>query len=220
MDKILRYIFILPLVAVMMSCGDDEPTAGIEIYQDVMTFDGNRDGCIHLLFQAIDDSEPIDVYSPGSLSGEGVEPGLRVLVTYSLPTDRTYPSPGQIQLRSIGRVSTPQIETATDIPTADDLNPIYVNTLYRTGHYINLRATMPKVTGRTYQVCVDESSLSTGTAVLTIDTEVPQGATGYDALSVMSVDISEIWDRSDIQAIDVTINNSNNIYRRKFTFNK
>lgn len=214
--------WILAIVVAMMAtaCGDDEPKEGVEIYQDVMTFEGNSGGNAYFSFQALDDSGVIKVYGAGTLSGDGVNVGMRVLVTYSMPQERVYPSSGEVQLRSVGKVYQPTLEVVESLPSMDELNAIYVNTLYRTGGYLNLRAMLAQVQGREFRILVDEASLATGRAVIAIDTRVPEGAQGYDATSVMSADISELWDRVDIEGVDVLVNNTNNVYQRRFSFDK
>lgn len=203
------------------ACDSDQEPRSITIYQNVVTFEGNCGATALFTFQDNGDSPTVSLTLRGNVDTTRVSAGQRLLMTYSLPSDVAYgTSCDRVTLRGLQTIYTDTVDVVPAAEAAAAAEPIYVKTLYRTGNYINLYASMPALEGRTYYMVADDESLATDTARLYLSTTVTADRPTYNATQVASIDIGPVWQRPGIRAVRVNVNNSNNPYRRQFVFAK
>lgn len=200
------------------SCSDSHDGPTIAIYSDIVTFMGNQGEGSLYEFQQLDDSPVVQLGIAGKLDEEKVAPGTRLLMTYSLPDGANYgQSCYNVQLRGLSTVYTDTVSLSSPLPSPA---PIYLSTIFRSGHYINFTTSMPQIPGRKYRLIADPSSLATDTARLILTTEVPEETPSYKSTQTASASIEPVWSLPGIKAVTVTVNNTNNSYKTKFTFKK
>lgn len=222
--KIIASIILLAAGLAFQSCTtDDDGGDSIQFFCDVVTFRANLDdGTVMFQFQQIDDSPVITLYARGQLDYKSVKPGTRLLMNYALLPGVKYPSSGNIRLRSLQRVFTDTVTTVETAPTVQQLAPMNLSTITRSGHYLNISAIMPLLSDRTVSVTTDQASLLTDTPDLYITTASPSEAlvATYNSLQWASLSIEPVWSLEHVKGVKVHINNSGNPAQTEFTFPK
>lgn len=213
---------ILILLAAMMlaSCSDsDSGTGPVTLYQDIVTFADCRADSVYFDFQVVDDSPVVRLAAKGSIDKDKTPLGSRLFITYSPVDDRPYGKSGPVILRGASRMYDLML---TDTPDASpDTEPIAVTSLWRSGSYINLIAQVPLTEKRSFSIDYDPATLPASVPVLYISTRSTEGdAPGYMTRTAASFDISELWNRPEVTAVEVRIRNSDNPNREIFTFKK
>lgn len=221
----IRRVTLLPiLIAIysgITSCSEDETDFNVAIYQNVVTFIGNGPATANFTYREIDDSPLVTLCVRGSLDTTRVHAGSRLLMTYSLPDGIANGADCyDVTLRGLQTIYTDTVSIVPAEEASAANAPIYLSTLYRTGHYLNLYCSMPALSGRKYFLMADESTLDSDTASLYLSTRVKESIPSYNATQVASIDISPVWDRPGVRAVAVRVNNTNNPYRTIFTFTK
>lgn len=211
---------LLTLTALQFtSCSDSDEGGSVTLYQDIVTFAANRGDSIYFDFQVVDDSPLVRLSAKGNINEDKTPTGTRLFITYSPVDERPYGQSGPIMLRGASRMYDLK---ATEAPAEKpETEPIAVTSLWRSGRYINMIAQIPFTEKRSFNMYFDPASLQTPTAVLYITTMSTLGdAPGYMTRTAASFDISEIWDRPDITAVEVHVDNSENPNRNIFIFKK
>lgn len=203
------------------SCTDSTDGPTIAIYSNIVTFAGNQGEGSLYQYQQLDDSPVVELGIAGKLDEEKVAPGTRLLMTYSLPDGARYgESCYNVQLRGLQTVYTDTVSVSSPQQPLPSPAPIYLTTLYRSGHYLNFTTSMPQIAGRKYRFVADHNSLTTDTARLILTTEVPEETPAYKSTQTGSASIEPVWTLPGIKAVTVTVNNTNNSYKTKFIFPK
>lgn len=215
-------ILSVSLIALMVTaCSDSDSSASLAIYQNIVTFAGNSPTSAIFEYQEIDDSPIVRLAVTGSVNAEKVPAGTRLLMTYSLPDDINYGDDcPDVTLRGLQTIYTDTLSIVTHGQALEANAPIHLTTLYRTGPYINLYCSMPALPSRKYHLVADESTLRNDTIQMFLTTSVPEEKPAYNSTQVASIYLGETWTEASDITITVNVNNTNNIYRRHFTFHK
>lgn len=209
----------LAATAVVTSC-DDNDGESYEIYQNIVTFEGNNGRNMEFSYQEIDDSPVITLTAAGNLDHKTVPPGSRLLLTYYLPEGMTYGRSGTVNARALERVRTATAEILPTDEAAERNAPIYVYTMYRSGHYINLYCSMTDDAKRVFTLSADESTIGTDTPHLYVSSVTATDPVAHERNYMVSMDMATVWNDPSVKVVKVHINNTNNIYNTTFTFNK
>lgn len=220
MKSIIRHIFIVLLGLSIAGCSD-EPGENVKYYQNIVTFTDNVDGYIVMTYRAFDDSPLVTLRAKGQLNTSQVARGTRLVCNYTLPAGIDYGTDATIDVVSMSltmRAPLEEAESADEIPYTD--NGIYVQTLFRTGEYINLTCQQEINQTRRFYITLDKSTVSEPepTVYLTTATETEQPAA--NGLYVASFDFSALWSLPGVEGVKIVVNNTNNKYLKEFTFTK
>lgn len=214
------------LTALTYSCREEgEPTddSMVAYYQNIVSYAGNHGPQFHMTYCEIDDSPEVTLIADGNLDSRSVPLGTRLVISYSLPHGRVYGESGTINLTGISLARTATIDPLPAAELPSTLQPVYVTSLYRSSHYINLVCSLEMNAGLEFLLYADETTLAPGSteAHLYLSTRAPAlSSPAHNATYAASFDISPCWDNPEIRTVVLHVNNSNNIYRPEFTFTK
>lgn len=223
MNPITRITSLLTALLVLASCSDsskDMPT--VNIYQDIVTFTSSEANRVSFEFQVVDDSPAVMLYAPGSIDTKTTPPGTRLMLTYSPADGQDYGESGAVNVRALSKIYNVELNLL-DPGTLDgwDNEPIAITTLWRSGCYINMFAQVANSTTRTFYLIPDMSTIGSSCPDLYLSTQSTTGdAPAYMTRTAASFDISELWDREDLQGVKIHVANATNPYNNVFTFNK
>lgn len=219
--KLLSIRALVCAALLAASCSDDNDGNSIAVYQNVVTFTGNQPEGARFEFQEADDSPAVVLGVSGHVNEEKVKPGTRLLMIYSLPEGYSYGHDCMnVVLRGLQTIYT---ATITPLPHTEAVAanaPIYLNTIYRTGHYINVTASMPALTGRSYTLAADETTLGTSNVEAYLTTSTEEEKPMFNENQTLSIDISPVWEMAQTKNLTIHINNINNKYLTSVTFSK
>lgn len=212
----LHTFFLVAAIAALTSCSDDNEGVADQLCETIATFDGNQKDIVTFSYQEVDDSPIIRIHGKGMIDESKVPVGTRLLVRYSLPAGIP-PETGPVSLISVQRVLTATVTTVSTPPTPGRL---YLNTIHRSGEYIDIQAMMPLTRERKIEISALPYADSEGIADLYITTVTGEDNNTYDTTAWASLWIGPIWNRPDINGVRIHIDNANNKYRNIFTFTK
>ena len=218
MNRLLKYLLALAVIITATACGDDDNggTAG-ELCESVVTFTGNREGVAWFEYRKVGDSPLITLHGNGHLDEKEVEPGTRLLMRYYAGPDMAADG-GEVSIIGLQRVLTDTVETVAVAP--ESIGPLYLTAIERSGEYLNIYSQMPAVKGRKITVEAISTPATDGTMELYISATAPDDPTAYRTTTVASLWIGPVWNKAGTTGVTVHIDNTNNIYRKVFTFLK
>jgi|GEM_PF-5698654 lipoprotein len=217
-------LVIAPAAVALTSCDNDDPEQ-ITYYQDFVSYRGLNAGVTTLDFRRLDDS-PLITYTANTTisdpTGQHPKDGQRLVIVYSLGRPgMTYGESGTIDLYQVYSCFQDPIVRLPSAQAVECNAPIYVNTMVRSGHYINIEGLLPYSPKRTITLVLDEGTAAGPVAELYLTTAIPEGQqTGGDAYVAASFDINSLWANPSVSAVKVHVNNSNNSYYDTVTFTK
>lgn len=205
------------LPALLGSCSSNDPGEDDKyVGMSLVTYEGTANSFTTFTYQALNDS-PLITFTTQWTPNPPQEPGTRMLIVYSSKTLPT--NGGDITLRQAslvygGKLS--WIKNATDWRS----EPIQLNALWRTGHYINLDcfATYNDGNKRELTLSVDSTTASTPCPVLYLSHENKNTDMIYDQRVYASWNVDTLWSRPDVQSIRVKLVDCNG--NNEFTFSK
>ena len=219
--KTISPLILVCLTPMLAACTDSADGPSVAIYRNIVTFDGNGPATANFSFREIDDSPLVTLGVRGSLNDERIPAGTRLLMTYTLPDDKTYGEDCfDVSLRGLQMIYTDTIAPLPYSEIESLKKTIRLTTIYRTGQFINLTASMPALSGRKCLRRADQATLDTDTVRAYLSTSVPEEKPSYNSTQTVSVDISPIWELPTLRAISVEVENTNNPNRTKFIFPK
>jgi len=223
MKKFLKYLsFSFILCAMALSLGacneDNEKSLPEGTLYDIVTLTANDDDGSVFQFQKDGDSPMITLVSSRKLP-ETVKVGERLFIAYVPVGGVSYVS-GAIDLIAYQSVLNDDIKIGTaeeyDGFLTEDQRLTY---LTRTGKYLNVAAEIyvlhsPKI----YRLVCDEETLDDKYPVCYIQFFTDSGADGRIYTGRASFDISEVWNRPNVEGIVVRLSNTDGA--NEFTFKK
>ncbi len=214
----LHTFFIIAAIALLASCSsDDSEGVADQLCETIATFDGNHEDIVSFSYRKVNDSPIIRIHGKGSIDESKVPVGTRLLVRYRLPAGISPGDRNPVSLISVQRVLTDTVTTVSSPPTPGKL---YINTIHRSGEYIDIQALMPLTRTRKIEINSLAYADSDGIADLYITTVTDEDNNAYDTTTWASLWIGPIWNRPDINGIRIHIDNTNNKYQNIFTFTK
>ncbi len=188
--------------------------------QTIATFEGNTPTGASFSYIAQGDGPRQLLQAHVKVDTVNLHTGNRVLLTY-IPRE----IPGEISLINISRVNGGALKTeAAEDLSGWDTDPLFVEAMWRTGTYINLRCKIlwaPEP--RRYWLEADSNTLNREMPDLYVAHVIPDStnrAAAYMALNYASFDISPIWENPDVKGVKIHINNSNLTNKQEFIFTK
>lgn len=220
--KFAYTVGIIVLATGLTGCLDHDTVDGdvTAQVQTLATFDGNTPDGARFSYIAEGDGPLVNLHATVSVDTVRMRTGDRVLLTY-VPRDKE----GQISLISAIRVNGGMLKREdAEALKGWDADPLFVEALWRTGGYINLRCKLlwaPEP--RRYRLEADSTTLDREVPDLYVAHAIPDSTdrkSAYMASNYASFDISALWSRPEIKGVKVHVNNSNLPDKNEFTFMK
>lgn len=215
MRRTFIYFLLIQSMAIWASSckGDDEPSSAIPqeaVYDFVTLVESSADGSVFTM-RRNGDSPLISYYSDADFSGiQSIKAGDRLILCYGRIDGEVYTS-GKINVYGYGQLSSTDQNLLSGNPS--DYNgwkcpPMKVNSLWRTGHYINLDTRISLFQARrpeTLVLVADEATCESEYPRLHIYYENAEDNDGENLYRVYaSFDISEVWDKASCEGVTVS----------------
>ena len=224
--SIVKTVMLLGMVAttatVLTGCLDHDTVDGevIPQIQTLATFDGNNLDGARFSYIPQGDDPMLTLQAEVNVDTVLIHPGNRILLTYQPLQDA-----GRIKIISAARINGGVLKFEdTDALQGWDADPLFVESLWRTGNYINLRCKIlwtPDT--RRYSLEADSTTLNTDLPDVYVAhaiADTTDRTNAYMVANYASFDISELWSRPTVRGIKVHVNNSNLPDKTEFTFMK
>ena len=218
--RILSYITMISFITcmVMTGCSSDDVNDSMTLY-DLVTFEGNTEKAAVFSLQKDGDSPMIELTAIGRrVDTAQVKPGQRLFLSYIPESGLPYTS-GMVTLRGLSLINYAKIETGAI--TDWDKTPVYMNSMWRTGVYLNLECRIDYTTdeGRRFMLVADETTIDDFEPQLYVVHDLDQLPQNFTRRIYASWDMSDVWNRPGCHGVKVHIRDSNrNI--TSMTFNK
>lgn len=211
-----------PIAVAAALCGCDSSTPGDEdkyVAFNIVTYEGTTpEGVTTLTYQVIDDS-PLLTLSCRWQPNRELATGTRLLVAYS--TD--YPTEsGPVNLLQAALTYGGALEWSNNPDSlASVTTPVWLNSMWRSGHYLNLDCMGRYSTGsRELKLVVDDNTVAESYPVLyLVHRDKSDDMAPYDQHLYASWNVDTLWARSSVQGLKVRLSDSNRGIK-ELTFNK
>lgn len=214
-QKILSSLFLACVAIGFSACNSDDDQQYMQVTNIVTYLGTNTAGQTMFDYQEMNDAPNITLVSNAKLNSD-VTIGSRLLIAFSVPAGTEIKSGMVVDLYSASIVPTLKPIVGT-VPV--DKGQLYVQTLFRSGTWLNMQALIPYSTDTKLSVIVDPSSLNTSTVQMYLIMTGDAGGVS-SSTSFASIDIKEYWEDSSYRTIELHVNNSNSSGSSTFTFNK
>lgn len=184
------------------SDGDDEPANDIpaDAVYDIVTMVSTSSKGTVFTMQCFDDSELITYDAPYDFTtSEHMKPGRRMLICYKRTDGATYTS-GKIKLYGYSSMANTEQDVKEGEASDYDnwhLRKMQVSALWRTGHYVNLQASLyvfKALKPETFVLVADKATIGSDYPELYVAYSNAEGNDGDNVYPVKaSFDIDAIW---------------------------
>ncbi len=189
---------------------------------DIVTFDGNTPGATFSYYAPGVDT-PLILRADAALDEDAATPGSRVLLAYTA-TGEPDASGQPISMSGLGAVTSPQLQGCRGVPQGWDDDPVWLTSVWRAGQYVDMRVRLPYSTEpRRFALMVDSTTLNTPQPRLYLYHRLPEGVSAdstFERTYYVSVAVGSVWNRPEVEAIEVNVANTNLPSRRTFIFKK
>ncbi|MDE6490913.1 MAG: hypothetical protein K2L49_07115 [Muribaculaceae bacterium] len=202
-----RILTAVIAIVMMWGCSSEDPSESVTLY-DIVVFDGNVDGSACFSFRKNGDSPLIELVAPGRvLESESVNTGDRILIAYIPVSGEAYRS-GDIDLKSVALINSDRLREG-DV-AGWDATPVYVQSIWRSGVYINLECKLDYADAkRSFYLVLDRSTAGNPVPELYIVHDMGELPPNFARRIYASWDISDVWDSPDCRGVKVYVNDSN-----------
>lgn len=210
MNRLLLILSAL-LTITATSCGDDEALNDAATLYDIVTFDGNTDVGARFSQQRQNDAPTAILLARGVTADTAeLKPGKRVFIGYIPASGEPYTS-GDITLTGASAINNDvlRISSLDSVPAWDN-DPIYLNSIWRTGKYININCRVSHSdTKRAFILMVDRETRGDAVPQLYLVHNLLGESQSYTRRAYLSVDISSLWDEESCKGVTIHLNDSN-----------
>ncbi len=216
-----RLVTSVILALVLTSCsegGVDGPVA--MTCTDIVTFEGNDEGCARFSFRKVDDTPIITLTARGTIDEDEVPPGKRLLIYYNPPENQAYTS-GDITLLGAKSITQSTVATEWSKDYADwDRDRVYVYSAWRSGTYLNLHVRLTYSTEpRIFCLAADPQTLDSEWPDVYLIHKMASETDSHDRAYYASFDLAPVWERQGVKGIRLHVANSN-LDKHIFTFTR
>lgn len=206
--RLTQLFTLLSIMTVAIcSCSDDDYNDRA-LLSEIVTATRNTPDGIEFQYRRYGDSPLITLTADGfSVKDEFI--GKRMLLRYYNKSE-IETSPRKIEIAALSAINNDTARIADIDTIAWNATPIYLNSIWRSGQYINVHLkVMYSATARLFNLTADSA---------TIDSDIPQLYMCHNTFSApdnymfetySSYDISNIWNRPTCKGIDIHVNDSN-----------
>lgn len=201
------------------SCGRDGVDGEVAMeYAEIVTFEGNTapGGAAKFSFQEVDNLPVVTLTASTPL--EGYEPGTRMLISYTNPSNQPYTS-GPISLLDARRITQgPAVTEWDEVYEYWGLDPVWLNSIWRSGDYINMRLRLTYTAEpRFFGLVLAPNQDGAEWPLLYLAHFISVDVDYHDREYYASFDVSELRARQGVKGIRVGVNDSN-MGAQVFTF--
>lgn len=186
---------------------------------DIVTFAGNLPTATFDLYAPGADT-PARLTASQPLDTALAQPGHRVLLAYTAPAAGT----DTIGFRGIGGVLSVPSSGARGVPPEWNCDSVWLVSIWRGGPYIDMRLRLPYSTEpRRFALAVDSTTLGTPRPVFYLAHKLPAGVEAAATFSrnyYASFNIAAVWNRPEVEGVEINVANANMPLKTKFSFNK
>lgn len=224
----LKHIWLFAALFALAACSDEEGVDGPVDFTltDIVTYEGD-DAQGHSVFSLIkvDDTPEVTLTSERSIGytpspDEGRPEHPRLLLSYMPESGKAYTS-GPVTLRSASLINQgPLVTEWKEEYDAWNRDPVYLLSAWRSGCYLNFRVRLTYSRDpRLFCLAAAPSTLETAWPELYLVHILAEPTDYHDRAYYASFDISQVWNRPDVEGVIVHVNNSN-LDKHIFTFTK
>ncbi len=195
----------------LAGCQDNGGPRNHEImYSDIVSVESasDADGTTFTM-QRYDDS-PLITYTASNWVAPEKYVGQRVQIYYYTQTGQPY-APGPIRLRGVNSINNGDVNTDGDpFEPAWDADAVWLNAIWRTGKYLNLRLRVSYSSEpRYFSLVADAATLSDEQPQLYLVHNLNGQPGSYLSEIYSSFDISAVWNQPSCRSVCVHINDLN-----------
>lgn len=209
MNKLFSAFAALMLLFTVTSCdnGPDQVQ-----WSNVVTYQGLSNGQPAVSWQGMNDSESIMLLLNTNLPAD-ILPGSRLFLSFIANVDATITNGTVVEPISLVRVETITPQTVSGTPAEWEGDELYLQFLFRSGHYLNLQSLIPGATkneSMKWEFLIDYTTIGTSNIVAYLsytNTAAEPGASN-SVTYLNCVDINSIMS-AGAKTLTVNINNSN-----------
>lgn len=212
--KLMAIVALIVASLGLTACNSSNVDDNQVYYSNVVTYEGGAGGLMTFSFQEMNDSQPITFRAQGTMPGD-VLIGQRVYVSFTTPA--TGLTDG-MTVTLTQCVAIPNVKASLVDPIPSnwmDISAIYLQTMFRSGKWINMAALVPSNT---------ESAITPKFMIdpVTVNNDYPDAYLFFENLGtgasngsvnsatlIATYDISEVWNLSTCLGINIHVNNTN-----------
>ncbi|MCM1332922.1 MAG: hypothetical protein NC248_09975 [Bacteroides sp.] len=201
-------IALLVLLAISAGSCSEEEYNHRALFSDIVTATQNTPQGAEFEFIRYDDSPAVTFTAPGMAVKDELI-GKRVLLRYyALPGNGS--STENIEIAALSPINCDTARVAAVDTIAWNATPVYLNSIWRSGKYINLHLRVIYTeTARLFNLTVDSATIDDAVPQLYMCHDTFGAPDNYMFETYASYDISKIWNRPTCTGIDIHINDSN-----------
>lgn len=201
-------IALLASLAISATSCSDEEYNHRALLSEIVTATKNTPRGAEFELIRYDDSPAVTLTAPGMAVKDELI-GKRVLLRYYSP-----PGSGataeEIEIAALSPINCDTARVAAIDTIAWNATPVYLNSIWRSGTYINLHLRVIYTeTARLFNLTVDSATINDAVPQLYMCHDTFGAPDNYMFETYGSYDISKIWNRSTCTGIDIHINDSN-----------
>lgn len=217
-----RLFLLLPamtLAVALTGCGDDVPYSDTATLYDIVTYGGSEDGVAIFAMRASNDSPLLTLTATGVDVDPAIGEGDRMLLGYIPASGVPYTS-GEVSVVSMGAINNVPMKEDAIADIRWDADPIYLNSIWRTGCYINVYCRVSySAKPRLLSLVADRETLGDPVPQLYLVHDLLGEPDSYTRRAYLSVDVSDVWRLETCRGITVHVADSN-LPTTEYTFMK
>lgn len=226
MKHFKNYLLIFASTLLFTSCmsDNDSPTIDDTSMCDIVSFIGNPDSNNKkavFQFQKEGDSRLTTLRSTNiAIDTTTTNINSRLMIYYT-PESGIHNIDDNITVKSIVQIFNDSIRTGDVAKLPDwDRNPIYVNSIWRSGSFINIHCGLTySYEPSAFMLMVDATTINNAMPDVYLTYKKGDDRESYLKNFYASIDISNLWDKSTCQGFTLHVNDSN-FGNNKLEFNK
>ncbi|MCM1094521.1 MAG: hypothetical protein NC421_11260 [Lachnospiraceae bacterium] len=201
-------IALLVLLAISAGSCSEEEYNHRALFSDIVTATQNTPQGAEFEFIRYDDSPAVTFTAPGMAVKDELI-GKRVLLRYYALSGNGS-STENIEIAALSPINCDTARVAAVDTIAWNATPVYLNSIWRSGKYINLHLRVIYTeTARLFNLTVDSATIDDAVPQLYMCHDTFGAPDNYMFETYASYDISKIWNRTTCTGIDIHINDSN-----------
>lgn len=217
--RLLPLLPAMTLAVALAGCGDDAPYSDTATLYDIVTYEGSAHGVARFAMRASNDSPLLTFTATGVDVDPDIGEGDRMLLGYIPASGRPYTS-GEVSVVSTGAINNVPLKEDAIADIRWDADPIYLNSIWRTGCYINVYCRVSySAKPRLLSIVADRETLGDPVPQLYLVHDLLGEPDSYTRRAYLSVDISGVWQLEGCRGVTVHVADSN-LPKMEYTFMK
>ena len=207
--KISTYLLAAATAAALTGCGfgDDNSDPRTTLFYDMVTCgETTPEGVTSFTFRAVDDSPEVTLTADWTPADTTIVPGQRLLLAYRT---EVHNRDAHVEIAAWLKATGGQLKSAADISGWDD-EPVWVNAIWRSGHYINLDCRLEySAQPATFDLVLDSATAHTPDPVAYLFHRRDSEIDGFQRRVYASWDIARVWQQPSVHTLTIRLRDSN-----------